>query len=102
MSPRWTVVFSAQAEGDLQRLYAFLLERDVRAAERALSALEAAVQMLRTFPRSCRRAGGAASGDLRELVVPSGQAGYVVTFQLQPPDLVRVIGVRHQREADYA
>ncbi|TMG83107.1 MAG: type II toxin-antitoxin system RelE/ParE family toxin, partial [Betaproteobacteria bacterium] len=39
---RYTVRFTPEAEDDLLRLYDFLLERDVTAAERALDAIREA------------------------------------------------------------
>ena len=44
---RYRVRFTPEAEEDLLRLYDFLLERDVAAAERALDAIRGAVELLR-------------------------------------------------------
>jgi plasmid stabilization system protein ParE len=53
---RYKVRFTPEAEDDLLRLYDFQLERDVSAAERALEAIKAAVDVLRFSPFSCRKA----------------------------------------------
>ncbi|MDQ2916584.1 MAG: type II toxin-antitoxin system RelE/ParE family toxin [Pseudomonadota bacterium] len=76
-------------------LYAFLLERDLRAAERALKAIE----LLRFSPFSCRKA----LPDrpfLRELVIPFGRAGYVALFEIEPDRVITILAVRQQREQD--
>ena len=38
---------------------------------------------------------------LRELIVPLGATGYVLRFDIRTPELVLVIGARHQREEDF-
>ena len=97
---RYKVRFTPEAEGDLVRLYDFLLEKDLAAAERALDAIEAAVELLRFSPFSCRKA---LSGNpfLRELIIPFGSAGYVALFEIGSGSTVNVLAVRHQREDDY-
>jgi plasmid stabilization system protein ParE len=97
----WSVEFSPQAKRDLQRLYEFLVDHDRHAARGALAEIAKAVEMLETFPRSCRRAAGTGRRALRELIVPFGTAGDVLLFRLRPPARVQVIGVRHQREDDF-
>lgn len=52
----YQVRLTPEALEDPGQLYAFLLERDLRAAERALSALENAFGMLAYSPFSCRKA----------------------------------------------
>jgi hypothetical protein len=82
------------------RLYEFLLERDVIAAERALDAIKAAIELLHFSPFSCRKA----SRDkpfLRELVIPFGAAGYVALFEIDSRSTVSILAVRSQREEDY-
>lgn len=97
---RYQVRFTARAEEDLVRLYEFLLNRDVDAAERALHAVHAAVEVLRFSPFSCRKAAGD-KPFLRELIVPFGASGYVALFEIEPRNVVTVLAVRHQREEDY-
>ncbi len=97
---RYNVRFTARAEEDLVRLYEFLLDRDVDAAERALHAINAAVEVLRLSPFSCRKA-AADKPFLRELIVPFGASGYVALFEIEPGNVVTVLAVRHQREEDY-
>lgn len=100
MKRSWEVRFAPRAVADLERLYDFLLERDLRAAAQARQRILKAIEMLELFPRSCRRAAGIGNADLRELVVPFGASGYVLLFRIRPPATVNVIGIRHQREDD--
>ena len=97
---RYRVRLTPEAEEDLLRLYDFLLERDLAAAERALAAIEEAFRLLSFSPFSCRKA-VRANPLLRELVIPFGSAGYVALFEIESGNKVTVLAVRHQREDDY-
>lgn len=97
---RFTVRFTEEAEADLERLYEFLVVKDVHAAERALEAIREAIRLLRFSPYSCRKASPDNPG-LRELLIPFGNAGYVVLFDIEPPRTVTILAARHQREDDY-
>jgi plasmid stabilization system protein ParE len=48
-----------------------------------------------------RKAGGSRSTLRRELVIPFGASGYVPKYEIASPQLVVVLAVRHQHEADY-
>ena len=101
----YAVRFSQEARDDLNRLYDFVLEReltrqgDLGIAERALQAIEAALVALSFSPFTCRKA--ADDPFLRELVIPFGGSGYVALFEIEGPDAVVIVAVRHQREDDY-
>jgi len=97
---RFTVRFTPEAELDLLRLYDFLLEKDLGAAERALKAVEEAIRLLCFSPFSCRKA-VRDNPFLRELVIPFGSAGYVALFEIENQEFVTILAVRHQREEDY-
>lgn len=97
---RYKVRFTPEAEEDLLRLYDFLLEKDVTAAERALNAIKGAVELLRVSPFSCRKA-HLDNPFLRELIIPFGSAGYVALFEIESSSTVNILAVRHQREEDY-
>ena len=97
---RYKVRFTPEAEGDLLRLYDFLLERDVAAAEHALEAIKGAIELLRLSPFSCRKA-LPDNSFLRELIIPFGSAGYVALFEIETSGTVNILAVRHQREEDY-
>lgn len=96
----YTVRFTEEASDDIERLYLFLMEQDIDAAEHALVAIQAAIRLLAFSPFSCRKA-RPANSFLRELVIPFGKAGYVALFEIEPGNLVSIIAVRHQREEDY-
>ena len=99
------VEFTPEADADLDRLFDFLLERahTVDEAMRAHEAVEAlrtaANSHLATTPYSYRKVGQRST--LRELIVPFGSTGYVLRFDIRTPELVLVIGARHQREEDF-
>lgn len=80
------VRLTREAEADLERLFDFVLERELARAggdltlpERAAAALRAGFATLRTSPFTCRKVGR--SPFLRELVVPFGRSGYVALFE---------------------
>ncbi len=94
------------AEADLNRLFDFVLERelarageDLELAEQALLAIRAGVATLKTSPFTCRKVGQ--SPFLRELVIPFGHAGYVALFEIVNDAEVVVSAVRHQLEEDF-
>ena len=97
---RYKVRFTPEAEDDLLRLYDFLLEKDMTAAERALGAITEVMELLRFSPFSCRKA-LADNPFLRELIIPFGSAGYVALFEIESDSTVNILAVRHQREEDY-
>jgi len=96
----YEVRFSRAAREDLYRLYEFLLERDLEAAQRARDAILGALDFLRDFPFACRKA---SNGDpfMRELLIPFGSAGYVALFEVEDSNTVTVLAIRHQLEDDY-
>ncbi len=99
---RYKVRFTPEAEADLLRLFDFLIEQDLAAAEKAREAIAKAIELLEVFPFSCRKAlGGDGNPFLRELIIPFGSAGYVALFEIEKAKLVTLLAVRHQREEDY-
>jgi plasmid stabilization system protein ParE len=96
--------YSDAARDDLLRLYDFLVQRattreDLDIAERALEAIETAVERLCEAPFVHRKAG--ADPFLRELVISFGSAGYVALFEIEDAATLTILAVRHQREDDY-
>ncbi len=94
------------AEADLERLFDFVLERelgrsdgDLELAEQALVAIRAGIATLKTSPFTCRKAGQ--SPFLRELIIAFGRSGYVALFEIVGTTEVVVSAVRHQLEEDY-
>ena len=97
----YRVRLTAAAIEDLDRLYGFLLERDLQVAERALAAIEHGLALLAYSPFSCRKALMQKSSRWRELLIPFGHSGYVALFEIDDARTVTVTAVRHQREEDY-
>lgn len=101
----FAVIFSAEAEEDLVRLFDFLLDsaqtiEELGQADSANLAIRSAVQgLLSTTPYSFRKAGK--SSTRRELIIPFGATGYVALYEIADAATVVVLAVRHQREEDY-
>jgi plasmid stabilization system protein ParE len=100
------VRLTREAEADLDRLFDFVLDRelardggDLTLAEQALVAIRAGFAILKTSPFTCRKAGQ--SPFLRELIIPFGRSGYVALFEIEGAADVVVTAVRHQLEDDY-
>ena len=100
------VRLTRDAEADLDRLFDFLLERelardggDLTLPEQAMASLRAGIATLETSPFTCRKAGQ--SPFLRELIIPFGRSGYVALFEIEDASNVVVVAVRHQLEDDY-
>ena len=100
------VRLTRDAESDLDRLFDFLVERelardggDLDLPEQAMVALHAGIATLKSSPFTCRKAGD--SPFLRELIVPFGRSGYVALFEIENDYTVTVVAIRHQREDDY-
>ena len=100
------VRLTREAEADLERLFDFVLERELartggelELAEQAIVAIRAGVATLKTSPFTCRKV--SQSPFLRELIIPFGRSGYVAHFDIVDPTDVVVSAVRHQLEDDY-
>jgi plasmid stabilization system protein ParE len=95
----YKIRFTEKAEADLLRLYDFLLESDIEAAEKALGAVRRALDLLAFSPFACRKAAPHLPRH-RELIIPFCHAGYVALFEINDAKTVTVIAFRHQRECD--
>jgi plasmid stabilization system protein ParE len=100
------VRLTREAEADLDRLFDFIVERelaraggDLELAEHAIVAIRAGVATLKTSPFTCRKA--SQSPFLRELIIAFGHSGYVALFEIVDPTDVVISAVRHQLEDDY-
>lgn len=100
------VRLTREAESDLDRLFEFLLTRelereggDLTLAAKALAAIQAGFATLKASPFTCRKVGR--SPFLRELIIPFGRAGYVALLEIESATDVVVLAVRHQLEDDY-
>lgn len=77
-----------------------MLAQDIQAAEKAIQTIEKAIELLQTFPYTCRKA-QPNNPFLRELVINFGASGYVALFEIEEENVVTILAVRHQREDDY-
>ncbi len=100
------VRLTPDARADLERLFDFVLQRelareggDLALPEKALAAIRAGIATLRSSPFTCRKAGR--SPFLRELIIPFGRSGYVALFEIEDEAQVSIVAVRHQLEDDY-
>lgn len=100
------VRLTAEAQADLDRLFDFLIQRELsrdggnlELAEQAMVALRAGFGTLKSSPFTCRKAGN--TPFLRELIVSFGRTGYVALFEVENESTVTVLAVRHQLEDDY-
>ena len=99
------VRLTRDAESDLERLFDFLVERelardgDLYLPDQAMVALRAGIATLMSSPFTCRKAGDCPF--LRELIIPLGGSGYVALFEIENDSTVTVVAVRHQVEDDY-
>jgi hypothetical protein len=78
----YKVRVTEEAHGDLERLYDFLLEGDLGAAERALVAIELALNLLAFSPFSRRKALVQKNPRWRKLLIPFGHSGCVALFEI--------------------
>jgi plasmid stabilization system protein ParE len=92
------VVYSDEALADFERIIEFLLESSSRAASRTLADIRSAIGTLEFHPLIGRRI----DDEIRELVISRGRTGYLALYRFDPAlDVVRVLRLRHQREAGY-
>lgn len=93
----FSVRFSRKAELDLYRIFQFIVERkdpDLAEAERALGAIQQAIEDLQTFPFR-NQPTSPANSYLRELVASYGTAKFFLIYEVDSNDMVTVLGVRH-------
>ena len=92
------IIYSNEAFEDLDRIIEFLLTTSAETAGVALKQIEAAVSVLVAHPQIGRRV----DMHRRELVISHGATGYLALYRYDArPDVVRILRLRHQREAGY-
>ena len=93
------IVFADEALADLERIFEFSFERDPATALEHIAKVRSAVMVLDDHPEIGRPAGGTS---LRELIISHGKSGYLALYEYSAAEhLVRILAVRHQREAGY-
>ena len=107
MTSVYAVTLTDEARDDLHRLETFGIEHELTSEtpdwttpERALEAIRTGMSILSWSPLSCRKA-ELGNGRSRELIMPFGETGYVVLFEVSGQQ-VFVGAIRHQREDDYS
>lgn len=92
------LIYSEEAVFDLERLVDFLLDAAPASAQSAFNEILMALEVLRAHPLIGRRV----DRRRRELVISRGATGYLAIYRFDPAlDLVRILRIRHQREAGY-
>lgn len=93
------VIVTPEAFLDLDRITEFLAESAPEAAPIAVGDIFEALMLLARHPMIGRRI----EGDMRELVISRGATGYVALYQCEfAKDAVRILRIRHQREAGFS
>ena len=102
----YQVIFSREADEDLERLFDHLLERELNSPTgdldipaRAIETIQQACQLLAHSPFSCRKVGESAF--VRELIISFGGSGCIALFEIHDSEQVIIGAVRHQHESDY-
>jgi plasmid stabilization system protein ParE len=92
------VVYSEETLIDFERIIESLQEISSGTAAATPSNVRSAIQILATHPLIGRRV----DDRIRELVISRGTGGYLALYRFDPPiDKVRILRIRHQREAGY-
>ena len=91
------IKLSEQASFDLTRLYAFLAKYDTQTADKAIDIIIASFEILETMPVGCPLLPN--RKDLRKLVIPFGESGYIAFFNYNElTDTSTITKIKHQRE----
>ena len=94
-----SLLLSAEALDDLDRLEDFLQQSDPASAASTPGLILRALGILEEHPYM----GQPVEGGLRQLVISRGRTGYVALYQYREDvDLAVVLAIRHQREAGIA
>ncbi len=92
------VIYSDEALADFERIIEFLLETSAETAAQTLVNIRSAIGILEAHPLIGRRI----DTHIPELVISQGATGYLALYRFEPViGLVRMLRIRHQREAGY-
>jgi toxin ParE1/3/4 len=95
------VIWSPGAIENIKRLYNFLAEKNLDAAQAAAALRFKQAEILESFPNAGRPAEDL-NPEHREILIPFGAAGYVLLYHVdEERAAVTVLAVRHQKEAGY-
>jgi addiction module RelE/StbE family toxin len=94
------IVFDTEALDDLERIFDFNFARDPATALDRIDKVRSAVVILDAHPEIGRPPSRGST--LRELVISHGKTGYIALYECSRVEkLVRIVAIRHQREAGY-
>lgn len=94
------IVVTEGAVRGLEICRSFLAEKNPAAARRAAQAILAQFDLLERYPAMGRPLDD--YPELRELLIPFGETGYVALYRYEPDDdAVYILAFRHQKEAGY-
>ena len=92
------VIYSDEALADFERIIEFLLHTSPEIALQTLVNIRSAVGILEAHPLIGRRI----EGHIRELVISQRATGYLALYRFDAAfDVIRILRIRHQREAGY-
>ena len=91
-----SVKWLPEALDDTQRLYYFLLDKDVTAAEQAIASILKGSILLKTSPRIGKPMSD--ESDRRELYIIFGAGAYVLRYKFENESTVVIIRVWHSKE----
>lgn len=92
------LIYSDPAFRDFERILDHYAEQDAELAGEVVGLTQEALQVLERHPLIGREA----ESGMRELVISRGKTGFVALYDFLPQhDVVRVLALRHQREAGY-
>ncbi len=94
------LAFTSQARDGIERCRHVLRDRNPLAAQRAAESIRRHLQILTRHPEAGRPVDDAP--ELRELLIPFGETGYVALYRHMPDrDLIVLLAFRHQKKAGY-
>lgn len=93
-----TLRYTERAIADIRELVSFLLVSDPAGALATTGLIDDGLQILKRHPLMGRPAGEG----LRQLPISRGHTGYLASYEyVDVADEIRVIAIRHQREAGF-
>ena len=93
------VKFTAGALRDLERLRAFLQDKNPIASQKASLTIVQLIQVIEQHPQIGRPV-KEMDAKYRELIIGFGHYGYIALYRLDGVDVI-VVSIRHQLEAGY-
>lgn len=88
------------AVDDISRLRRFLIDKNPRAAQRAVGAIRERLLAVMQTPQAGRPVPNL--DPFREILIPFGDGGYLARYRYDiSTETIYVVAIRHQREAGY-